>query len=84
MVVAPVSTIDLETKSGKEIRIEERDPDELRQVAGNFMTPKTVRAFNPVFDITPSSLVSFLVTELGAIEAPNEEKIRRLLGRKKP
>jgi methylthioribose-1-phosphate isomerase len=48
------------------------------------MTPKTVRAFNPVFDITPSSLVSFLVTELGAIEAPNEEKIRRLLGRKKP
>jgi methylthioribose-1-phosphate isomerase len=79
MVVAPVSTIDLHTATGNDIEIEQRKPEELLQFAGKSVAPSGVQAFNPVFDITPAGLVSVLVTEKGVIEAPDQEKIRRLL-----
>jgi methylthioribose-1-phosphate isomerase len=79
MVVAPVSTIDLHTATGNDIEVELRKPEELLQFAGKPVAPSGVQAFNPVFDITPAGLVSVLVTEKGVIEAPDQEKIRRLL-----
>ena len=83
MVVAPLSTIDADTPSGNEIEIEERSAEELSHVSGQIIASKNVKTYNPVFDITPSDLVSVLVTELGPIESPNQEKIRQLLRRKK-
>ena len=82
MVVAPVSTIDLNTQDGTAIEIEERNPSELKEFSGQMIAPKNVKAFNPVFDITPADLVTVLVTELGVIESPNREKILSLLRRK--
>ena len=58
-VVAPTSTIDPETPTGAEIPIEERSGAEL-----------TTRfaARNPAFDVTPASLITAIVTELGVRE----------------
>ena len=68
-VVAPTSTVDLQTPSGAEIPIEERDPAEL-----------TVRfpARNPAFDVTPAGLVSAIVTEIGIHRAPYAESLPRV------
>jgi methylthioribose-1-phosphate isomerase len=79
MVVAPVSTIDAATADGKAIEIEERKSSELLEYAGIRLAPAEAQAYNPVFDITPGHLVTVLVTEKGAVEAPDAEKIRRLL-----
>ncbi len=79
MVAAPVSTIDLNTPSGKAIPIEQRNADELLEYAGKSIAPIGTNADNPVFDITPAELIDVIVTEKGVIRAPNEEKIRALI-----
>ena len=79
MVVAPVATIDLATTSGDHIEIELRRPGELLEFSGTRIAPEGVEAYNPVFDVTPAELISVLVTERGVIEAPDSEKISRLL-----
>ena len=58
-VVAPTSTIDLETPTGAEIPIEERSGAEL-----------TTRfaARNSAFDVTPAALITAIVTEQGVRE----------------
>jgi len=67
-VVAPTSTVDLDTPTGAEIPIEERDPAEI-----------TVRfpARNPAFDVTPAELISAIVTEAGVHRAPYAESLAR-------
>ena len=65
-VVAPTSTVDLETPSGAEIPIEERDP---REVSSRFP------ARNPAFDVTPAELITAIVTELGVHRAPYAESL---------
>lgn len=81
MVVAPVSTIDPDTPGGVDIEIERRGPGELVEFTGGRIAPMGVEVHNPVFDIVPAELVSVLVTERGAVEAPDAVKIRSLLGR---
>ena len=70
-VVAPSSTLDLETASGVEIPIEERSGDEL-----------TARfpARNPAFDVTPATLIAALVTENGVHRAPYVASLREAAG----
>jgi methylthioribose-1-phosphate isomerase len=68
-VVAPSSTVDLETAAGADIPIEERDPAE---VTARFA------ARNPAFDVTPAALVTAIVTELGVHRAPYEESLAGL------
>ena len=65
-VVAPTSTIDLDTPSGAEIPIEERDPGE---VSSRFP------ARNAAFDVTPAELITAIVTELGVHRAPYSESL---------
>lgn len=79
MVVAPISTIDMDTDSGDHIEIEQRKSSELLEFSGIRIAPEQVDAYNPVFDVTPAELISVLITERGAIESPNREKIARLL-----
>ncbi|MDP7722772.1 S-methyl-5-thioribose-1-phosphate isomerase [Mycobacterium sp. TY814] len=65
VVVAPSSTIDASLRSGAEIAIEERAPEELRAYAGVTITPPDAEAFNPAFDVTPAELITAVVTEHG-------------------
>jgi methylthioribose-1-phosphate isomerase len=69
-VAAPVSTIDLETPTGADIDIEERDPREVTDVRGTKVAPVGMAAHNPAFDVTPARLVSGIVTEVGIARPP--------------
>jgi methylthioribose-1-phosphate isomerase len=68
-VVAPTSTIDLETPTGAQIPIEQRDPAEI--------TSRFV-ARNPAFDVTPGELIAAVVTEHGIHRAPYAESLAAL------
>jgi methylthioribose-1-phosphate isomerase len=76
MVVAPSSTVDMATASGDEIDIELRDTSELLSVAGRRTVVEGAQAWNPVFDVTPASLIDAIVTERGVIEQPTPERMR--------
>jgi len=80
-VALPSSTIDWETKEGKDIPIEERNSEELSHVEGVdenneikkvLIYPKKSKAMNLAFDITPAKYVTGLITEKGICEASTE------------
>ena len=83
VVAAPRSTIDMKTKSGHEIEIEERSPREMTTVSGpivpfnssSSISTQTISiaapgtdVWNPGFDITPAELIDAIVTEVGVAE----------------
>ena len=74
-VAAPVSTIDGETPTGEQIPIEERDPEEVKEVFGTTVTPNEADAANFAFDVTPSELITAIITDVGVLEAPYEASI---------
>ena len=81
-VATPSTTIDWRVSDGvREIPIEERAASEVTMVTGRALdgTVTTVRvvptesaAANPAFDVTPSRLVSGLITERGRCDATGE------------
>ncbi len=80
MVVAPSSTVDMATPGGDAIHIEERDPGELLGIGSTRTVAEGVPAWNPVFDVTPASLIDAIVTEKGVIEQPDEARMRAAFG----
>lgn len=80
MVVAPSSTVDMATVSGEDIEIELRDPAELLSVAGRRTVVDGAQAWNPVFDVTPASLIDAIVTEKGVIERPSTQAMQAMFG----
>jgi methylthioribose-1-phosphate isomerase len=81
MVVAPSSTVDMVTASGDDIEIELRDPTELLGLGGQRTVVEGADAWNPVFDVTPASLIDAIVTERGVIERPNTMAMLAMFGR---
>jgi len=69
-VAAPTSTIDLECPDGDHIPIEERPAAEVRDVFGHPVAPRGVPVRNPSFDVTPSELITAIITERGGVRAP--------------
>ncbi len=68
-VAAPYSTIDLKTKSGDEIPIEQRNPSEVTMIHGSHpIAPKDVAVYNPAFDVTPANLITAIITERGVFK----------------
>jgi methylthioribose-1-phosphate isomerase len=85
-VALPSSSFDWKLRDGlKEIPIEERSAEEVKQAEGWFegqqvevrVAPKESPAANYGFDVTPGHLVTGLITERGVCEA-NEKSIRAL------
>lgn len=71
-VAAPYSTIDLKTKTGDEIPIEQRNSSEVTTIHGSHpVAPKDVAVYNPAFDVTPAELITGIITERGVFK-PNE------------
>jgi methylthioribose-1-phosphate isomerase len=60
---APGSTIDFEIDSGDKVKIEERDPDEIKSINGEKITGDHVTVMNPAFDLVPNNLVTAIITE---------------------
>jgi methylthioribose-1-phosphate isomerase len=80
-VAAPISTIDVALRSGKEIPIEERDQKEITHILGKQIAPTGVKVFNPAFDLTPHEYVEAIITEKGIIRKPFEENIKLVFSR---
>ena len=78
-IAAPLSTIDLATKTGADIPVEERSADEVHMVGGSRLSPLGVAALNRAFDVTPAALVTAIVTELGVARPPYDMSLRRLV-----
>lgn len=63
IVVAPESTVDLDTPDGDAIEIEDRGRDEVVAVGTIPIAPSGIDAINPAFDVTPVELITSLVTD---------------------
>lgn len=82
-ICAPTSTIDMNTKTGADIRIEQRKPEEVTQMWYNHpMAPKGVKVYNPAFDVTDHSLIAGIVTEYGIARAPYTESLKEIFRKK--
>lgn len=69
-IAAPTSTIDLTISSGNEIVIEERPGIEVTNFLEKHIAPKNCKAISPAFDVTPSNLISKIITEKGIFKQP--------------
>ncbi len=75
-VAAPGSTIDLDCRNGKNIVIEEREPEEVCELwYSQRMAPDGINVFNPAFDVTPAELISGIITERGVVYPPYPENL---------
>jgi methylthioribose-1-phosphate isomerase len=79
-VAAPLSTIDIRTRDGDSIPIEERDPAEVTRFCGQMTARPETRVFNPAFDITPASLITAIVTEEKVLYPPLAKALAALPG----
>ncbi|MCR8964675.1 S-methyl-5-thioribose-1-phosphate isomerase [Brevibacillus halotolerans] len=77
-VAAPMSTIDLNTATGEQIPIEEREAGEIIEGFGKQTAPNDVKVFNPAFDVTPHDLITAIITEKGILRAPYDNALTEL------
>ncbi len=78
-VACPLSTIDLNIATGKDIPIEERSVDEVKGFRDYHWAAEGVKIRNPAFDVTPAELVTGLITERGVVLQPDAQGIRKLM-----
>ena len=79
IVAAPISTFDFSIRSGREIPIEMRRPDELTEFCGRRVAPKGIQVHNPAFDVTPYRYISAFVTEVGVIKPPFSRSLAKVV-----
>jgi methylthioribose-1-phosphate isomerase len=86
-VAAPWSTVDLACPSGADIPIEERSAVEVLEAKGLDrngelvsvrIAPEGVASRHPAFDVTPSRLITAIITERGVARAPYEKSLSDL------
>ncbi len=89
-VAAPCSTIDMKTKTGKDIIIEERNASEVMMQTGTDEKGKmhTIHVnhpgsdcINPAFDVTPAKLITGIITDKGIADA-NEKALLDIIATK--
>ena len=75
----PTSTIDMDTETGNDIVIEERDGREISEMwYEKTMAPDGVKTFNPAFDVTDHKYITAVITEKGVVYPPYDENLRKL------
>ena len=77
--LGPTSTIDMNCPDGDHIKIELRDPDEIKNMwYEKPMALEEVKCYNPSFDVTDHNLLSGIVTEKGIIYPPFDINLKKL------
>jgi methylthioribose-1-phosphate isomerase len=76
VVVAPMSTVDLEAADGASIPVEHRPPAEVTSLGGQPVAPAGTAVYNPAFDVTPAALITAIVTEHGVIQPVTAGNLR--------
>ena len=64
-VAVPYSTFDKKIARGADIPIEERAPEEITEGFGRRTAPEGVSVYAPAFDVTPTELVTYYITDEG-------------------
>lgn len=83
-VLGPTSTIDLNCKTGADITIELRNPDEIKKkFYEKPMALEEVKCYNPAFDVTDHELIAGIITEKGICRAPYTESLAKLFENEK-
>ena len=59
--------IDPKISTGREIVIEERDPNEVLYFRNRRIAPEGINAYYPAFDVTPAKFISGLITSEGVL-----------------
>ena len=77
-VFCPSSTIDFTARTGADIVIEERNPDEIKTMFFNEpVAPENVKCYNPAFDVTDNRLITAIITERGILKPDELEKFHK-------
>ena len=80
-VCAPTSTIDMNTKTGQDIVIEQRNSVEVTKMWYNDeMSHRDVNVYNPAFDVTRNDLITAIITEKGIITKDFAKGLETLMG----
>ena len=77
-VAAPLSTIDLKTRDGSSIPIEQRDHQEVRMIQGRTVIPEYMPVSNPAFDVSPNTNITAIITEKGVVFPKYEDNLKKL------
>ncbi|XKL60393.1 hypothetical protein PGB90_007450 [Kerria lacca] len=73
-VAAPFTSIDFSIPNGENIQIEERPDREMTHIGKYRIATPGISCWNPAFDVTPSELISAIITEKGVFK-PNELRV---------
>ena len=77
-VLGPTTTIDLNTPTGADIPIEQRDPEEIRSLWYEKPMAPECKMYNPAFDVTDHELIAGIITEKGIARPPYTQSLRAL------
>lgn len=77
-VVAPLSSFDFSTESGKHIEIELRHEEEILAYQGIRVAPPGARALNPSFDVTSAEHITGIICERGLVKHPTPASMKVL------
>jgi len=72
-VAAPTTSIDVKLANGSLIPIEERPKNELTHIQGIEIAASGIGVWNPGFDVTPASLITGIITEVGVITKADKD-----------
>ena len=79
--LGPTSTIDMSCPTGADIKIEQRNPDEIKEMwYKEPMAPAGVKCYNPAFDVTDHELLTAIVTDKGIIYPPFDVNLKKFFG----
>lgn len=79
-VLGPYSTVDFSCKSGDDIVIEKRDPEEIKEKYFEHPTAlKETKCLNPAFDVTDHSLITAIITDKGIAYPPFDKNLKELI-----
>ena len=80
--LGPASTIDMDCPTGADIRIEQRDPEEIKTMwYKEPMALPEVKCYNPSFDVTDHELLTAIVTDRGIVYPPFDVNLKKLFAK---
>ncbi len=81
-IVAPTSSFDLNLKTGEQIEIELRDPNEILKYKEHHIAHPEAKALNPSFDVTDHNCITGIICENGIIDPMIPGSVREILEKK--
>ena len=81
-VFCPSTTIDADCATGVEIKIEMRQPGEMKEMLFKKpIAPHSIDCFNPAFDVTDNTLITAIITENGICKPPYTQSLTQTISR---